>query len=60
VIFESVSRSVPRADQSKVREVHELNMIELEPAPDGKGVEGLWVVLAKTWMDLSTIIASHD
>jgi hypothetical protein len=36
-----------------VVEVHELNILDLEPAPEGKGASGLWVSGSKVYMDLS-------
>jgi hypothetical protein len=53
VIFESVSKSVFKTRPDNVKLVHELNILELDTAPDGKGVEGLWITAAKTYMDLS-------
>jgi hypothetical protein len=33
------------------REVPELNILELERAEEGKGVEGLWLVQGLTYMN---------
>jgi hypothetical protein len=32
---------------------HEMNVCELEPAAEGKGIAGLWVVKSTVWMDVS-------
>jgi hypothetical protein len=45
-------RSVFR-EGGKTVEVHELNILDLEAAPEGKGCVGLWVVSSKVYMDLS-------
>ena len=46
------NRSVFRVD-GKMVEVHELNVLDLEPAPEGNGVSGLWVSSSNVYMDLS-------
>lgn len=34
-------------------EVNELNILDLEPAPEGSGASGLWVSSSKVYMDIS-------
>jgi len=36
-----------------VVEVNEMNVLDLEPAPEGNGTFGLWVSSSKVYMDLS-------
>jgi hypothetical protein len=36
-----------------VVEVHELNVLDLEPSPEGNGASGLWVTSSKVYMDIS-------
>jgi hypothetical protein len=37
--------------------VHECLIFNLEPAPEGKGVDGIWAVECKVYMDMSAVHA---
>ncbi|KAH8646495.1 hypothetical protein BGZ60DRAFT_233224 [Tricladium varicosporioides] len=52
VVCECSSTSLFKGDDKNERvKVNELLILECEPAPEGKGIEGVWVVGAKSYFD---------
>jgi hypothetical protein len=49
-----VFRADPKQEKIKV---HECLMFDLEKAPDGKGVDGVWAAECKVYMDMSAVHA---
>ena len=51
-------RTVFKGDEDRNGiECHEMAVSELEPALEGKGLEGLWVVESKGFLDLSKFMS---
>jgi hypothetical protein len=53
----TISRSVFKdgVDREGLK-CHEMNVCELDQAPEGKGIAGLWIVKSTVYMDVSQFV----